>query len=541
MTNPKRAWFYGRYSTAGQNETSIERQQSAAEQWCEKYDYELVGSYADRGQSGSIPWDERPAFAELLANPNLQSGDRILIEKLDRISRRGEIERMRIHLYFIDNDLELWLVDSNTNALSENIGDLVTNVVNATTDKTKKDEAVQRSIAGKKLKMQKAIEQGGERVSNNCPAWLVLSEDRRSFEPIPERVEVIKEIFLLAEHLGATRICNELNERGIKSWVTVKKNPDWKGGKTSGLAEGHLDIPKFIPITEDEKVWKPYQVKTLLKDRRLLGELSTVGFGIAENYYPKILDETQLILAKSKLNSRKVKTSPSKGGFKNLFTGILRCAWCNSPIHYSSKGGGYNYMKCSNSCDKSRNYNRSSKDTRKAAMPYETLEKAFLKWAVEIDWSEFVEVKANTKLVKDEIAINDNLIAETNAKIENLTNVLAETGNVHLMAKLNEFTELLEQYNATAETLKTKLQAEIQNEAIINSLDVSKAAKMVADGDMNMRSKLNAQLSDRLDNMLLALGNHPRPYFSTVINGRSQTVFIQDDKSYLLGYDEPVY
>lgn len=515
----KRAWLYSRYSTSGQNESSIERQNESAELWCKSKGYQLLGSYADRGQSGSIPFLERPELKALLNNPELKAGDRILIEKLDRITRAGELERMEITRYFLDRGLELWLVDENRDALALDLPSLLTTIIATSTDKSKKDEAVKRSVEGKKIKMRNAIQNGGERVSRVCPPWLRLSGDKTSFEPIPERIDIIKMIFKLSASLGAGRICNELNSKGIEGWAKVKKSSKWSKGS---------NFPKFINLPASESEWQIYQIKKLLRDRRLLGELDTANFGVATGYYPAVLSETDLILAENSLKSRKKKTAPNSKAFKNIFTGIARCVSCKSPIHCSSKGNGYNYMICSKGCDK----------VERKPMRYELFEKSFLKWAVEIDWSVFMGYELTTNAVKVDMAKNDKLAEELERKIDNLVNSMADSANVRLVAKIDEFESELTNVKSEGERLNLVLKAEIVKENSLKDLDLSWAEEAINSGNVELRAKLNAQLSDRLDFLWLSLGNNPRPYFATVINGRKQVVFILDDASYQINYDE---
>jgi DNA invertase Pin-like site-specific DNA recombinase len=514
----RRAFLYSRYSTTGQNETSIERQEESAAKWCKANGYDLIDKYADRGQSGAIPFLERPALKKLFASPDLQSGDTILIEKLDRITRGGEIDRMRLHLYFIDRGIKLHLVDADRDGLSLDIGSLITTVVDSSTDKSKKDEAVKRSIEGKRLKMKNALESGGEKVSKVSPPWLELSEDKCSFLPIPERVEIIALIFKLAESLGAQRICNELNEKGVNGWAVNVKNPLWKKGN---------NLQKFLPVIKSK--WKIFQIKKLLKDRRLLGELKTVHFGITKNYYPVVIEETTMILASHNIESRKGKTSPSANSFKNIFTGVARCNWCKSPIHYSSKGKGYNYLICAGGCEKS-NYVR-----------YEKFEASFIKYTVEIDWASFTDVKVKTNEVNTAIALNSKLETELDISIDNLVTAIAEGGGPRLTKRIDALEVELTETQAEGKRLNLLLKAELVKESNLNDLDLSWAVNLINSGDIKLRAKLNSQLSERLDALYFSLGNNPRPFFATVINGRKQVVFPLDNKSYETGYEEDLY
>ena len=62
----KTAVFYGRYSSANQNEQSIEGQRHVCERFAAEHDIYIVGEYIDRALSGTS--DKRPQFQQMIAD-----------------------------------------------------------------------------------------------------------------------------------------------------------------------------------------------------------------------------------------------------------------------------------------------------------------------------------------------------------------------------------------------------------------------------------------------------------------------------------------
>jgi hypothetical protein len=90
-----RAVLYARYSTDKQRETSIDDQLRAAHTRAEREGWEIVGTHADEGVSGSTPVALRPGGKALLAGALAGRFDVLILEGLDRLSRElGEAESM---------------------------------------------------------------------------------------------------------------------------------------------------------------------------------------------------------------------------------------------------------------------------------------------------------------------------------------------------------------------------------------------------------------------------------------------------------------
>ena len=80
-----RAVSYSRFSTDMQREESIEAQERAIREYCDRNGFAYVGGYADRGLSGKS--DKRPEFLRMISDSASNLFDVVLVHKLDRFSR----------------------------------------------------------------------------------------------------------------------------------------------------------------------------------------------------------------------------------------------------------------------------------------------------------------------------------------------------------------------------------------------------------------------------------------------------------------------
>lgn len=85
----KRARFYGRFSSVGQKEESIEQQFEACQAYAEREGYEVTGSYADKALTGKNA-DKRVQFMRMMRDAERGLFDVLLVWKMDRFARNRE-------------------------------------------------------------------------------------------------------------------------------------------------------------------------------------------------------------------------------------------------------------------------------------------------------------------------------------------------------------------------------------------------------------------------------------------------------------------
>jgi hypothetical protein len=189
---------------------------------------------------------------------------------------------------------------------------------------------------------RKEASSNGKKVTAQCPAWLKLSGDRRSFKVIPEVAQVVNWIFRLKlEGKGAGEIERILNA-GKDIW---RPPPRGAGKKFSGG-------------------WRRGYINAILTNRAVIGELTlhrrdkengktvrTPEGDPIPDYYPAIVDrdlfnQVQAIIRHNRETSGRAGGRP--GPINNLFSHIARCAYCGGPMAYVGKGKPPNgkYLVC---------------------------------------------------------------------------------------------------------------------------------------------------------------------------------------------------
>ena len=81
----KSAVIYARYSSDNQSEQSIEGQLRVCEEYAQRNNILILGTYIDRAMTGTN--DNRPDFQRMIKDSNRREWNFVLVYKLDRFSR----------------------------------------------------------------------------------------------------------------------------------------------------------------------------------------------------------------------------------------------------------------------------------------------------------------------------------------------------------------------------------------------------------------------------------------------------------------------
>jgi hypothetical protein len=153
-----------------------------------------------------------------------------------------------------------------------------------------------------------------------CPSWLDLSEDRRSFVFVPEKAQIVREIFALSiGGLGSYAIADRLNRKGVPPFG---QSPTWDHTTIDGMLRSRATIGEYQP-----KSWSGGSKKGV-----------PVGAPIS-NYYPAVIDEATFQAAQVSRQRNLVTGRGRKGNnVANIFTGLTTCAYCGGPVKFHSNG-----------------------------------------------------------------------------------------------------------------------------------------------------------------------------------------------------------
>ena len=153
-----------------------------------------------------------------------------------------------------------------------------------------------------------------------CPSWLDLTEDRRTFIFVPEKAEVVREIFELSiGGLGSYAIADRLNRKGVPPFG---QSPTWDHTTIDSMLRNRATLGEYQP-----KSWAGGSKKGV-----------PVGAPIS-NYYPAVIDETTFQAAQV-ARQRNLATGRGRKGnnVANIFTGLTTCAYCGGPVKFHTNG-----------------------------------------------------------------------------------------------------------------------------------------------------------------------------------------------------------
>ncbi len=269
----------------------------------------------------------------------------------------------------------------------------------------------------------------GKLLNRICPAWLRAVDYEMvnnrlvggRFEPIPERVAVVRKIFKWCiEGYGIQSIMRKL------------------------VAE---DIKPFKSGWSQKYIWQ------ILRDRRVLGELTTnlygeeIKKGVAiQGYYPVIVSQTTFDRAQDDMVSRKNKRG-RRGDFLNLFTGIVRypehdcnMIFLSKPKRTKSGVHPYKYLASFKGWKGHYPY---------IAIRYDRFEEIILRWVHELSPSDLVQaedqddsvdaLRARKKLMEERIKAVADQLENYEADVPTVMNKLAE-----MNVKLTKLTQEIE-------------------------------------------------------------------------------------------------
>lgn len=151
-----------------------------------------------------------------------------------------------------------------------------------------------------------------------APGWLGLSKDRTSFVYIPERAEIVRQIFELSiAGLGGYTIAKLMNSKNVPAFGTSKR---WDQSTIHNMLSSRAAIGE-------------YQRKQTID-----GKEYPIGDPVP-GYYPPVIDES-LFQAAQEARQRNLATGRGRKGrfITNLFAGLPTCSYCERPVKFHSSG-----------------------------------------------------------------------------------------------------------------------------------------------------------------------------------------------------------
>ncbi|WP_404376210.1 recombinase family protein [Vreelandella aquamarina] len=324
---------YVRYSTAVQSEgDSVDRQTTPLEAFEKKFGVKVRDIYIDEGVSSYKGENiKKGKFKEILDeidNQVISSGDYLVIESIDRVSRQALSKTTSILYGILDKGINIYTTsDEHLYSIEDYSKDFENYLMMGLIAKRANEESETKSKRRKSAwnKAKRLAEDEGKvfTSSNNVPYGLTVTEDGR-LEIVDEEADEIRAIFESLKYVGVLKTIREVNKWSKRKWAS-----------------------KHIAYMLKSK----YPIGVYRASRRENGK--KVFEHNIENYYPKIVDEDVFYNAVSAMQDRKRKThyGNESVGSLNIFKHCVKCAECGETMSFTRgknpSGNQYAYFRCS--------------------------------------------------------------------------------------------------------------------------------------------------------------------------------------------------
>lgn len=318
-----KAYSYIRFSTPDQLKgDSLRRQTELSRQYAANNDLEYVESMEDLGvsayrssnsKSGSLGF-----FLKTVREGKIEKGSYLLVESLDRLSRATVYEALSQFMNIINDGIVIVTLSDGMVYKSETLNerDLMFSLMSMSrAHEESRMKGIRIAAAWRnKRKNSKTL-----KLTSRAPAWLELKGDRSVFLVREDRAQIIQRIFKMTINgYGRTRIIRKLNEEKVPVF-----------GRGVGWHESYVSKILF-----NRSVLGEFQPHHMVNGKRV-----PCGDPVA-NYFPAVISESDFYKAKASTESRRLRRGPIGPKLSNLFTNLIKCAYCGNSMRFQDKGEG---------------------------------------------------------------------------------------------------------------------------------------------------------------------------------------------------------
>lgn len=522
------AYSYVRFSSPEQAKgDSFRRQTEQARLYCERNNLQLADfTLKDLGLSAyhgnHIKDGALGEFIEAVKSGKIPQGSYLLVESMDRLSREKISIAQARFLSLLELGINVVVLKGEriyTAESANDLGQIIYSLIEMSVAHEESEKKSMRLSAAQANKRKQARENKTP-TGYRPPDWITTVKDTDSgslrYEPIPERVDVVRRIYHLNNSgMGAIAIARLLNAEQI---------PPWGRSKTG---------------------WQTSYIKKILKARTVLGEYhphkTEHGKRVPDGepiagFYPAIVDPKTFRLAQLTMTGRDKRPGGiRKNRVNNLFTGLVKCKHCGNTMHFVDKGRppkGGQYLLCSLAKTGATHNGVSCK---RASIRYQETEDAILTIAATLN------LKMETPSNKGEVERLQSQLSEVHADlgtaeeaIVRITNAIAELPDSSgLIAKLEELEQQKREKKSEYQAIEKRIdELDLIPRASNVWNDLQQTLKTFREDaadrtKVELRTKINSQLVNCIDR--IEFDNHAKEVSIRIDGERS--VFIRfDDK-----------
>jgi DNA invertase Pin-like site-specific DNA recombinase len=302
---------------------SHRRQLETSDKYIADNRLELVERLSDLGVSAfrgaNVEYGALGRFLLAVREGKVEAGSYLIVEALDRISRQPTRIALQLFLELLNSGIVVVTLSNNQEYTAENY-DTQQLIISIIEMSRAAEESEKKSYRVSQAWQNKRNEIASRKLTRRGPAWLRMKPDQNEFEPIPERVAVIRRIFdETVSGIGAFTIAGRLNDDQVPTFGTSKR-------------------------------WQPSSVNKIVASPAVIGEFqlhkggsdSRAAYGAPiKGYFPSVIEDDLFYAAQASRLGRRKTGGGRKGKFvSNLFAKIVYCSYCGSRMLFEDKGGG---------------------------------------------------------------------------------------------------------------------------------------------------------------------------------------------------------
>ncbi|KVW05817.1 hypothetical protein WK91_34580 [Burkholderia cepacia] len=502
-----KAYSYIRFSTPEQQFGDSERRQTELSQkYAEAHGLTLDENlkYRDLGVSAfdksNIRNGELGTFLRAIDSGAVEPGSYLLVESLDRLSRAKVTDALEVFMSIINRGIRLVTLMDGREYSKERINEQFTDLIISIVVMSRAHEESQtKSKRLKEAWKAKRGRIGDAKLTEMAPAWLKLNDERTAYSLVPDRVELIQRMFQWSKDgIGSETIARRLNQQGLPTWGTRKADQ-----------------------------WHASYIKKVLDNRAVLGEFQphvlVNGKRVPEgdpapDYFPRIVSDEDFVLAKTARQSRRTNSAGRKGQtFSNVFSGILRCGYCNGSMVYVNKGHNgprARLLVCARA--------KAGKGCHYVPWEYPQFERSVLTYCKGLDFDAFLQtrdtVKSELAALSARIAVLESSITDNEQKQANILEAIESGAKFQQFeARMVELEQNRMKFNAeldeTRQKYNLRANAKIDVTAVRASIDgvLHRISELEGDELYDMR----ARLSQHIKRLIVRIAMYPGGYIES--------------------------
>jgi len=440
-----KAYSYIRFSTPEQLKgTSLERQETLAREFCERNSLELDKSlsFKDLGVSGFTGENVEKGLGHFLAaieKGKVKSGEFLLVEDLDRISRLEPLSALEIFAKIIRSGVHIATLRDGMVYKKDSVNQLPNLLSTIFKFSLGNEESAKKSFRVQRAWQIKREQLREKPLTARCPGWLRLDKETGKFIRLADACKLVQRIFRMSLiGIGKNSIARQFNQENISAWGTGRrKGRGWHGSYIQKILRNRAVIGEFHPHRLDAN-----------KKRIPEGEP-------CQNYFPRAISDELFyrVQKQRRTNARFV----GRVGLKvsNLFTGKIQCGYCGSPMHFRNKGK-WQYLVCDNA---SR-----GRGCEYVSWSYGDFETSFLTLIQELDFTHLVHegTKDRANNIEAELAVKEGEFAEFERQMARIVEAIEDTAKPikTLTRRLSELEGKQEEVKQALKRLQGQLDSE---------------------------------------------------------------------------------